>query len=112
DPLTPVLRLVDGRPFAFVGCTAGYPWREQGGRRDPAVLRTRDPHRGAHLRLDLTDAGDPSQTHPVSPNPEFIDSVKPRHKLWRCRTAGPQARTHASRATCTDGEETRCRSSW
>jgi hypothetical protein len=30
DPVTPVLRLADGRPFTFVAATAGYPWRNQG----------------------------------------------------------------------------------
>ena len=28
--ISPVLRLVDGRPFAFVCATSGYPWRDHG----------------------------------------------------------------------------------
>lgn len=30
EPVKPVLRLADGRPFTFVAATAGYPWRETG----------------------------------------------------------------------------------
>ncbi len=30
DPLVPILRLADGRPFRFVAATAGYPWRRRG----------------------------------------------------------------------------------
>ena len=52
DPLTPVLRLVDGRPFAFVGCTAGYPWREQGA--DGILLFFEPETRTAVLTFDWT----------------------------------------------------------
>lgn len=30
DPVAPMLRLADGRPFRFVAATAGYPWRNHG----------------------------------------------------------------------------------
>lgn len=30
DEISPTLRLADGRPFSFIGATAGYPWRDSG----------------------------------------------------------------------------------
>ena len=52
DPVSPVLRLTDGRPFTFVGATAGYPWRNRGA---DAILVFFEPEtRTAVLTFDWT----------------------------------------------------------
>lgn len=50
DPSTPTLRLADGRPFAFVGSTAGYPWRDEGA--DAILLFFEPETRTAALTFD------------------------------------------------------------
>ncbi len=50
DPGTPLLRLKDGRPFTYVGSTAGYPWRSQGA--DAILLFFEPETRTAVLTFD------------------------------------------------------------
>jgi hypothetical protein len=50
DPVTPTLRLADGRPFRFVAATAGYPWRAQGA--DAILLFFEPETRTAVLTFD------------------------------------------------------------
>ena len=51
NPVSPTLRLADGRPFTFIAATAGLPMGRARARRDPDVLRARDPHVCLHVRL-------------------------------------------------------------
>jgi len=50
DPAAPVLRLADGRPFTYIGGTAGYPWRNQGA--DQILLFFEPETRTAALTFD------------------------------------------------------------
>lgn len=51
-PVTPVLRLADGRPFTFIAATAGYPWRHHGA--DGILLFFEPETRTAVLTFDWT----------------------------------------------------------
>lgn len=52
DPVAPVLRLADGRPFTFVAATSGYPWRHSGA--DAILLFFEPETRTAVLTFDWT----------------------------------------------------------
>ena len=50
NPVSPTLRLADGRPFTFIAATAGYPWVAQG---PDAILMFFEPEtRTAVFTLD------------------------------------------------------------
>lgn len=49
-PSLPALRLADGRPFTYIGSTAGYPWRDEGA--DAILLFFEPETRTAVLTFD------------------------------------------------------------